>query len=142
MAISSIVELYASLFGIEVFYKESKQYVEFMNESVRSFENVTACLHFGAMRYAVLSSLAVLKGVRREEIIHGYTALSYAQNLLDVFRLLVTKLIHGIEYIGKYVKEQILETVYQAVDTWLRPVLLMDTSGSRKHILLEMNCKS
>src|ERR1035441_801556 len=85
MAISSMVEHYAYRFGIEVFYKESKQYLGFMDESVRSFEAVTACLHIAAMRHAVLSSLAVLKGVKREEVTHGLAALSYAQKLWNVF---------------------------------------------------------
>jgi hypothetical protein len=142
MAISSMVEHYAYRFGIEVFYKESKQYLGFMNESVRSFEAVTACLHIAAIRHAVLSSLAVLKGVHREDVTHGLTALSYAQKLWNIFRLIVTKAIHGIEYIGNDVKEHILETVNHAVDTWLRSVLLMDTIGSKRQILAEMNCES
>jgi hypothetical protein len=142
MAISAMVEHYANRFGIEVFYKESKQYLGFMKESVRSFEAVTACLHIAAMRHAVLSSLAVLKGVKREEVSNGVAALSYAQKLWNVFRLLIAKAIHGIENIGSDVKEQILETVNQAVDTWLRSALLMDVSGSRRQILAESNCES
>ncbi len=113
-----------------------------MKESVRSFEAVTACLHIAAMRHAVLSSLAVLKGVQREEVSHGLAALSYAQQLWNVFRLLVTKAIHGIENIGSELKERILETVNQAVDTWLRSALLMDVNGSRRQILAETNCES
>jgi len=142
MAISSMVEHYAYRFGIEVFYKESKQYLGFMDESVRSFEAVTACLHIAAMRHAVLSSLAVLKGVKREEVTHSLAALSYAQKLWNVFRFLITKAIHDIENIGNDVKEQILETINQVVEVWLRSALLMDVSGSRRQILAETNCES
>jgi hypothetical protein len=142
MAISAMVEHYAHRFAIEVFYKESKQYLGFMKESVRSFEAVTACLHIAAMRHAVLSSLAVLKQVGREEITHGLTALSYAQKLWNVFRFLITKAINSIESIGNDVKEQVLDAMNQAVDSWLRSALLMDISGSKRQILAEMNCET
>jgi hypothetical protein len=142
MAISSMVEHYAHRFGIEVFYKESKQYLGFMKESVRSFEAVTACLHIAAMRHAVLSSLAVLKGIKREQVSHSLAALSYAQKLWNVFQLLITKAIHNIENIGSDIKDQILETINQAVGAWLRSALLMDVSGSRRQLLAETNCES
>ncbi len=58
------------------------------------------------------------------------------------FQLLITKAIHGIENMGSDVKEQILETINQAVDAWLRSALLMDVSGSRRQILAETNCES
>jgi flagellar biosynthesis regulator FlaF len=94
------------------------------------------------MRHAVLSSLAVLKGVKRDEVTHGLAALSYAQKLWNVFRLIVTKAIHAIENIGNNVKEQIIEAVNHEVDIWLRSALLMDVSGSRRQILAETNCES
>ncbi|MDD2336413.1 MAG: hypothetical protein PHD01_07525 [Geobacteraceae bacterium] len=93
------------------------------------------------MRHAVLSSLAALKGVKREELTHGLADLSHAQKLWNVSRFLITKAFQDIENIGNYVKDQILETINQTVEVWLRSALLIDVSGFKRQILAKRTAK-
>ena len=93
MSLMAMIEHYANRWGIEVFYKESKQHLGFLAESVRSFEAVTACLLLAAMRHAILSSLVVLKGIHRDQLSHNLASLTYAGKLWNAFRWLIANAI-------------------------------------------------
>ena len=142
MTITSMIEHYSHRFAIEVFYKESKQYLGFMKESVRSFEAVTACLQIATMRHAIMSSLTVLKGLKREEVSQSITALTYAQKLWNAFKHIITDAIMALDQICDEAKSTILQTINDSINQYLCAALLMDNIGCLRQIHCEMNCET
>ena len=142
MSLMAMIEHYANRWGIEVFYKESKQHLGFLSESVRSFEAVTACLHLAAMRHAILSSVVVLKGVNRERLSHELAAMTYAKKLWNTFRCLITSALNKATNLGNDLKNEVIELIDQEIEAWLAQVLLLDPVGLQRQKFAEMNCES
>jgi len=142
MSLTAMIEHYANRWGIEVFYKESKQYLGFLSESVRSFEAVTACLHLAAMRHAILSSVVVLKGIHRDQLSHDLAALTYAKKLWNAFRWLISSALNKVANLENEIKNKVIELVDQEVDAWIGKVLLLDSVDLQRQNLAEMNCES
>lgn len=142
MSLMAMIEHYANRWGIEVFYKESKQHLGFLAESVRSFEAVIACLHLAAMRHAILSSLVALKGIHRNQLSHDLTSLTYAKKLWSVFRWLIATAIDKVANLENDQKNEVFELINLEVEEWLRQALLMDPAGFKRQKLAEMNCES
>jgi len=142
MSLMAMIEHYANRWGVEVFYKESKQHLGFLAESVRSFEAVTACLHLAAMRHAILSSLVVLKGIHREQLSHDLTSLTYARKLWHAFRWHIATAIDKAANLVNDQKNEVFELINQEIEGWLGQALLMDPVGFKRQNLAEMNCES
>ncbi|MBF0383485.1 MAG: IS4 family transposase, partial [Magnetococcales bacterium] len=142
MGLAPMIEHYANRWGIEVFYKESKQYLGFLNESVRSFEAVIACLHLAVMRHAVLASMVAIKGVHRDQLSHELAAFTYARKLWNTFRLLFSTALNKISILENDQKNAVIELLDKEVDAWLSRVLLLDPPGLQRQILAESNCES
>ncbi len=142
MGLSPMIEHYANRWGIEVFYKESKQHLGFLNESVRSFEAVIACLHLATMRHSVLSSRVAIKGARRDQLSHDLAALTYARKLWHTFRALFNTALNRASILENHQKNAVIELMEQEVEAWLSKALLLDPLGSQRQILAETNCES
>ncbi|ABK45205.1 hypothetical protein Mmc1_2712 [Magnetococcus marinus MC-1] len=142
MGLSNMIEHYANRWGIEVFYKESKQHLGFLNESVRSFEAVIACLHLAAMRHAVLSSMVAIKGSQRDQLSHNLAALTYARKLWHTFRAIFNDALGRTSILENHQKNEVIELLEQEVEAWLSKALMLDPLGSQRQILAETNCET
>lgn len=89
-----MLQIYALRWSIEVYFKEAKQHLGFLQEQTRSFVSHIASIHLCGMRYLMLvdakmittqSSVALI----RSQIQEQFDSLSFAARLWSVFRSLV-----------------------------------------------------
>ena len=92
---SKMLEVYALRWGIEVYFKEAKQYLGFLKEQTRTFLSHTASIHLCALRYLILVQNK-LEGNDcrvsdvRQTIKEQLNKLTYAGHLWKIFRALVS----------------------------------------------------
>jgi len=89
-----MLQVYALRWSIEVYFKEAKQHLGFLQEQTRSFVSHTASIHLCAIRYlmlvdAKLTSAVGSVGQLRSQIQDQFDSLHYAARLWGVFRTLV-----------------------------------------------------
>jgi hypothetical protein len=142
MGLSAMVGHYAHRWGIEVFFKEAKQHLGLLEESVQSFEAVLACLHLTLMRQAVLATLAATRGISRRQASGQIIALSYAAKLWAVFQWQIAGAIDQLDFLDEDHKNAILVAISDRVEEWLAQALLMDVIGLQRQSLAEMNCET
>ncbi len=117
MSMTKILEVYALRWGIEVYFKEAKQHLGFLQEQTWTFASHTASIHLTAIRYLMLvyarhgdDELRVCDV--RSRVKDQLTTLDFAQRLWQLFRALINGTIDGLkEKLGK-----MAETVMQAID--------------------------
>jgi hypothetical protein len=141
MGLSAMVGHYAHRWGIEVFFKEAKQHLGLLEESVQSFEAVLACLHLTLMRQAVLATLLVSKGIDRHHASEQLIALSYAVTLWKLFQWHIAEAIRQLAFLDDREKNEVLVAISDRVEEWLAQALLMDPIGLQRQILAETNCE-
>jgi IS4 transposase len=54
LSLSKMLEIYALLWGIEVYFKEAKRHLGFLKEQTATFASHTASIHLCAIRYLML----------------------------------------------------------------------------------------
>jgi hypothetical protein len=90
-----ILEIYALRWGIEVYFKEAKQHLGFLEEQSVHFSSHLASLSLTAVRYILLLYAALESGTRvcdmREKMGAGLQHLNFAQKLWTVFKSLIAE---------------------------------------------------
>ncbi len=88
-----VLEIYALRWGIEVYFKEAKQYLGWLKEQTETFASHIASLHLCAIRYAMLVYAKAQNNNRvcdiRRDMGEQLTLLSYGKKLWGLFRLLI-----------------------------------------------------
>ena len=95
LSMSKMLETYALRWGIEVYFKEAKQHLGFLQEQTATFASHTASIHLCAIRYLMLvhsklEDQSVRIGDIRSEIQEQLDTLSFAGRLWQIFRAIIS----------------------------------------------------
>ncbi len=95
MSMSKMLETYALRWGIEVYFKEAKQHLGFLQEQTATFASHTASIHLCAIRYLMLVQQqfvdqAARIGDIRSQIQDQLDSLSFAGRLWQLFRAIIS----------------------------------------------------
>jgi SRSO17 transposase len=95
LSMSKMLETYALRWGIEVYFKEAKQHLGFLQEQTVTFASHTASIHLCAIRYLMLVHNKLEdEGARigdiRSHIQDQMDSLSFAKRLWQIFRAIIS----------------------------------------------------
>ncbi len=95
LSMSKMLETYALRWGIEVYFKEAKQHLGFLQEQTITFASHTASIHLCAIRYLMLVHNKLEDqdsriGDIRSEIQDQLDSLSFAGQLWQIFRAIIS----------------------------------------------------
>ena len=90
LSMSKMLEIYALRWGIEVYFKEAKQHLGFLQEQTPTFASHTASIHLCAIRYLMLVHNKLKDqesriGEIRSQIQEQLDSLSFAGRLWQIF---------------------------------------------------------
>jgi len=95
LSMSKMLETYALRWGIEVYFKEAKQHLGFLQEQTTTFASHTASIHLCAIRYLMLVHNKLEDPVSRvgdirSQIQEQLDSLSFAGRLWQIFRAIIS----------------------------------------------------
>lgn len=131
MPASKLLQVYALRWSIEVYFKEAKQHLGFLQEQTRTFVSHTASIHLSAIRYLILvdGKLRCKNGTVGEirgRIQHQLDSLNFATQLWQVFRALVSGTLTQLRRkLGCPVK-QIMDLIDERVTQFFVQALQLD----------------
>ena len=117
LSMSKMLEIYAMRWSIEVYFKEAKQHLGFLQEQTATFASHTASIHLCAIRYLMLvhnqlDGKAARAGEVRSQIQEQLDTLSFAGKLWQIFRAVVSGTLDDLkETLGCSV-----DTIMSAID--------------------------
>ena len=112
-----MLELYAMRWAIEVYFKESKQHLGFLQEQARHYACYVASIHLTAIRFCLLVLAKQQHGASgvaqmRQQIVGNATQIDFAARLWCCFRAL---LVGALEEIKPILGDEV-NLVMQAID--------------------------
>ena len=133
-----ILEIYSLRWGIEVYFKEAKQYLGWLTEQTETFAAHIASLHLSAIRYTLLIYAKIENGWRycdaRQNVGEQLTLLSYAKQMWGVFRLIIKQSVEEVvDNLGDKV-EKIMATIDNKILRFFTQALQLD----RRTLALEV----
>lgn len=101
LSMSKMLETYALRWGIEVYFKEAKQHLGFLQEQTATFASHTASIHLCAIRYLMLVHNKLEDqnspiGDIRSEIQDQLDSLSFAGQLWQLFRAIISRTLNEL----------------------------------------------
>ncbi|MCP3866544.1 MAG: transposase [Gammaproteobacteria bacterium] len=95
LSMSKMLETYALRWSIEVYFKEAKQHLGFLQEQTVTFASHTASIHLCAIRYSMLVSSKLDDrdsriGDIRAQIQGQLDSLNFAGQLWQIFRAIIS----------------------------------------------------
>ncbi len=145
MSLSAIkmLEIYSLRWGIEVYFKESKQYLGFLKEQTKSFASHIASIHLCAIRFCILvygkhNHEDELRNCDiRSEISNSLTQLSYAKQLWILFKALLSNTLDEFSTsLGNSYIEKISQRMEDKVNAFFIQALQLDL------FTLQLECSS
>jgi hypothetical protein len=127
-----ILEVYALRWSIEVYFKEIKQHLGFLQEQSGRYQLAYASVHLAAMRYLLLFEAMVRGGQLtygeiRDRQSGQLLTLTYATLLWQLFRALIEGSLEGlVRDLGRKVVRKILAVIDQTVEGFLTDALQMN----------------
>jgi hypothetical protein len=138
-----ILEVYALRWSIEVYFKELKQHLGFLQEQSGRYELAYASIHLSAIRYLLLFE-AMLRNGRldygqvRDQLTDQLQVLTYATLLWQLFRALIEGALEGLaQEVGRPVIEKIMQAIDQTVETFLNEALQINPAQVAAHLKAE-----
>lgn len=127
-----MLQIYALRWSIEVYFKEAKQHLGFLQEQTRSFVSHIASIHLCAIRYlmlvnAKLGAPELSVGQIRSEIQNQFDSLNYAARLWSVFRSLVAGTLKSMGKQLNCTVDDIMEKIDGRVQAFLVQALQLDS---------------
>ncbi len=131
LGVSTILEIYALRWGIEVYFKEAKQHLGFLKEQTATFASHTASIHLCAVRYLMLvhNKLAGHEnriGDIRADIQDQLDTLNFAGRLWHIFRSIISGALHDLGETLECSKETLMEMIDERVNTFFVRSLQLD----------------
>lgn len=130
MSLCKILEVYAMRWSIEVYFKEAKQHLGFLQEQTVSFASHIASIHLTAMRYLILVHTKTERNdanpaAVRDEIKDQMNLLTMAGRLWQLFRAII----HGAlnELVASIDVTQVTEKIDEKVKEFFVQSLQLDT---------------
>lgn len=127
-----ILELYALRWGIEVYFKEVKQYMGFLKEQSGNYAFHYASVHLAAIRYLLFSHMfmqdsKIRFGDNRKTVMKQLEMMSFASLLWTLFKALIYgALDHFKETLGAKLLESIKDQINKTVLEYLTRALQLD----------------
>jgi hypothetical protein len=102
LSMSKMLETYALRWGIEVYFKEAKQHLGFLQEQTATFASHTASIHLCAIRYLMLVHNKLEDqdsrvGDIRSHIQEQLDSLSFAGRLWQIFRAIISGTLNELQ---------------------------------------------
>ena len=102
LSMSKMLETYALRWGIEVYFKEAKQHLGFLQEQTATFASHTASIHLCAIRYLMLVHNKLEDpdsrvGGIRSQIQEQLDSLSFAGRLWQIFRAIISGTLNELQ---------------------------------------------
>ena len=126
---AKILEVYALRWSIEVYFKEIKQNLGFLQEQSGRYQLAYASVHLAALRYlllfeAMLRSGQLSYGEIRDRESGRLQMLTYAALLWQLFRALIEGALEGlVRDLGRKVVKKVLAAIDQTVEGFLSEAL-------------------
>src|ERR1017187_3061099 len=126
---AKILEVYALRWSIEVYFKEIKQNLGFLQEQSGRYQLAYASVHLAALRYlllfeAMLRSGQLSYGEIRDRESGRLQTLTYAALLWQLFRALIAGALENlVRTIGRKVVKKVLAAIDQTVEDFLNDAL-------------------
>lgn len=127
-----ILEFYALRWGIEVYFKEVKQYMGFLKEQTGSYVCHCASVHLAAIRYLLLSHMQMQESnssfvEQRKDVSLYLEQTSYASMMWALFKLLIGQAMESFRgRLGDGLTEKIADRIDNVVRDFLAPALQLD----------------
>ena len=126
-----ILEIYALRWGIEVYFKESKQNLGLLKEQTITFTSHLASINLTAIRYLMLLYEALEQGRRlcdvRTDMSNGLMGLSFGQRLWGLFKCLINNTLEQFRAELGELADQIMSTLEQSINAFFRQALQLDS---------------
>jgi len=126
-----ILEVYSLRWSIEVYFKEIKQNLGFLQEQSGRYQLAYASVHLAALRYlllfeAMLRNGQLSYGEIRDRESGRLQTLTYAALLWELFRALIEGALEGlVRDLGRKVVKKVLAAIDQTVEGFLTEALQM-----------------
>lgn len=134
-----ILEIYALRWGIEVYFKESKQNLGLLKEQTITFTSHLASISLSAIRYLMLLYVALEQDQRLSEVrttlSDGLIGLSFGQRLWGLFRCLINNTIEQFRAELGELADQIMSVLEQSINAFFKQALQLD------HFTLELEAR-
>ncbi len=136
LAPQQILELYAMRWAIEVYFKEAKQYLGFLQEQSNHYAAYVASIHLTAMRFCMLvmaKSSRQANGISdiRNQIISNATAIDHATRLWHMFHAVIAGALDELKIQFGDMLGQVMETIERHVENFFAQALQLDTRTMR-----------
>jgi SRSO17 transposase len=140
LSMSKMLEVYALRWSIEVYFKEAKQHLGFLQEQTATFASHTASIHLCAIRYLMLVHNKLKDqdsriGEIRSQIQEQLDSLSFAGRLWQIFRAIISGTLSELrKNLGCSVK-----TIMLAIDERIHEFFVRSLQLDSFTMLLEHN---
>ncbi len=136
LAPQRLLELYALRWAIEVYFKEAKQYLGFLQEQSNHYAAYVASIHLTAMRFCMLvlaksSGQACGISDARNQLIANATTIDYATRLWQVFHAVIIGALDEMKILLGDRVAQVQKTIEQHVQSFFVQALQLDTRTLR-----------
>lgn len=126
-----ILELYAMRWAIEVYFKESKQHLGFLQEQARHYACYVASIHLSAIRFCLLVIAKQQHGASgvaqmRQTIVANATQIDFASRLWGCFRALVVGALDQLTPVLGEDVNLVMQTIDQHVQRFFAQALQLD----------------
>lgn len=133
---AKMLQVYALRWSIEVYFKEAKQHLGFLQEQTRTFVSHTASIHLCAIRYLMLADAKLIStelsiGQVRSQIQDQFDSLNYSARLWGVFRSLIAGTLKSMSEQLNCTVENIMEKLDERVSQFLVHALQLDAFTMR-----------
>jgi len=126
-----ILEVYALRWGIEVYFKESKQNLGLLKEQTITFTSHLASISLTAIRYLMLLYVALEQDRRLSEVrtnmSGGLMGLSFGQRLWGLFRCLINNTIEQFQAELGETADQIMAALEKNINAFFMQALQLDS---------------
>ncbi len=136
LSMSKMLKTYALRWGIEVYFKESKQHLGFLKEQTVTFASHTASIHLCAIRYLMLVHNTLEDqdtriGDIRSQIQDQLDTLSFAGRLWQIFHDIISGALNDLKDILGSPTDTVMQTIEERVNEFSSAV------SSWTHLLCE-----
>jgi hypothetical protein len=132
LSMSKILEIYALRWGIEVYFKEAKQHLGFLQEQTVTFASHTASIHLCAIRYLMLvhnklGDTDSRVGEIRSQIQDQLDSLSFAGKLWQIFRAIISGSLNELSSTLGCAVDSIMEAIDKRIQEFFVRSLQLDS---------------
>ena len=125
-----MLEIYALRWGIEVYFKESKQHLGLLKEQTISFASHIASITLTAIRYLMLLYAALEQGIKvcdvRNKMSDGLSNLSFGQRLWGLFRRLIDNTLEQFRKELGDLADKVMSALEQSINSFFTQALQLD----------------